>query len=341
MKFKGVLTLILVFVAALYTGADTFNKYIEYKFPTDEVNAVAPNTAVSSPFVTLPLELTPTTNSNSENSSAVTTANPKAAIGKITDRVISPYGANTSYNNVYLKNNTGAKINLASLLKQPLDFKITKNEKPQVLIVHTHATESYMDEQRDYYVAEDKTRTTDKTKNMVMIGEIFASKLKAAGIGVVHDKTLHDSPSYTGSYTRSAETVEKHLKENPSIKVIIDIHRDAITSSDKTKSRPVVNINGKRAAQVMLVMGSQTGDIKNFPNWQKNLSLAVKYQQTLEVMYPSLARAITLNSAKYNQNLSIGSILLEVGSEANTFDEAKNAAEAAATALVSLLNTQS
>ncbi|MBO5726045.1 MAG: stage II sporulation protein P, partial [Clostridia bacterium] len=96
---------------------------------------------------------------------------------------------------------------------------------------------------------------------------------------------------------------------------------------------------GKNAAQVMLVMGSQTGGITNYPNWKENLSLALKYQQTLEVMYPGLARAVTLNSGKYNQNLSKGSILLEVGTEANTLDEAKRGAAYAGDALVSLLNT--
>ena len=118
------------------------------------------------------------------------------------------------------------------------------------------------------------------------------------------------------------------------------MHRDAVSSGDSDKVKLVSKIDGRKAAQVMLVMGSETGGITNFPNWKQNLSLAVKYQQTMEVMYPGLARAITLNSAKYNQNLTVGSLLLEVGSEANTFDEAAAAAEAASAALVSLLNTQ-
>lgn len=346
MKFQGILTLFLVFAATLYTVADTSYKYIHYKFPTltDEIFSSIQKGDGDVQTLT-PVTDTPVIEENKQTEEKKETASAPAvsksdAVGKITDRVISPYGANTSYNKVYLKNNTGASIDLPSLLKQPLNFKIEKNDKPQVLIVHTHTTESYMNEPRDFYVAADATRSTNTSKNMAYIGEIFAKKLKDAGISVLHDKTLHDHPSYTGSYDRSAETVKKHLKENPSIKVVIDIHRDAITSSDKTKTRPVVNINGKRAAQVMLVMGSQTGGITNFPNWKQNLSFAVKYQQTLEVMYPSLARAITLNSAKYNQNLTVGSILIEIGSEANTFEEATNAANFSADALVSLLNTQ-
>ncbi len=347
MDFKNILAVCLVMLAALYTSANTTYKYIDYRYPTlrDEIISVsAPNLVDTKP--TKNETVLPTINSQEQKTEekteekTVEAATPSAAVGKITDRFISPYGANTSYNKVYLKNNSGASIDLKSLLKQNLSFKIQKNSQPQVLIVHTHATESYMTEQRDYYVTDDVARRTDTNKNMAYIGNIFAEKLKAAGIGVIHDKTLHDHPSYTGSYNRSAETIKKYLKENPSIKIVIDIHRDAITASDKTKSRPIVEIDGQRLAQVMLVMGSETGGITNFPNWKQNLILAVKYQQTMEVMYPGLARAITLNSAKYNQNLTVGSILLEVGSEANTFDEAAAAAEAASTALVSLLNTQ-
>ncbi len=345
MNFKNFSALCLVMLAALYTGADTVYKYIDYRFPAlrDEIISV-PNLIDTEPTkaeIILPTEDSEKQkNEEGTEEKAIETATPQAAVGKITDRFISPYGAGTSYNKVYLKNNSGANVDLKALLKQDLSFKIQKNSEPQVLIMHTHTTESYMTEQRDYYVADDVARRTDINKNMAYIGNIFAEKLTAAGIGVIHDKTLHDHPSYTGSYNRSAETVKKHLKKNPSIKIVIDIHRDAITSSDKTKSRPIVEIDGQRLAQVMLVMGSETGGITNFPNWKQNLSLAVKYQQTMEVMYPGLARAITLNSAKYNQNLTVGSILLEVGSETNTYKEAAAAAEAAATALVSLLNTQ-
>ena len=351
MNLKNILALCLVMAAALYTSADTTYKYIDYRYPTlrDEIISVSVPSFIDTAVTDVETFL-PTINSEEQKpeekaeekaeDEAIETATPGAAVGKITDRFISPYGANTSYNKVYLKNNSGASIDLKALLKPDLSFKIQKNSLPQVLIMHTHTTESYMSEQRDYYVADDVARRTDINKNMAYIGNIFAEKLKSAGIGVIHDKTLHDHPSYTGSYDRSAKTVKKHLKENPSIKIVIDIHRDAISSSDKTKSRPVVEIDGQRLAQVMLVMGSQTGGISNFPEWKQNLSLAVKYQQTMEVMYPGLARAITLNSAKYNQNLTVGSILLEVGSEANTYKEAAAAAEAAATALVSLLNTQ-
>ncbi len=261
------------------------------------------------------------------------------AEGKITAKFFSPYTANTAYSKVYLKNNTEQKIDLASLLSKKLSFKISNTNEPQVLILHTHTTESYMLHENDYYTLNDSSRTTDESLNMIAIGEVFKNELTKAGIGVIHDKTVHDYPSYTGSYSRSAKSVKADLQANKSIKVVIDLHRDAITGDNKEKFKPIAEINGKKYAQVMLVMGSETGGISGHPNWLENLSLAAKYQQTMEVKYPGLARFILLNSAKYNQNLSNGYLLLEVGSEANTLTEAKNSAAAAAECLAQLLKT--
>lgn len=87
-----------------------------------------------------------------------------------------------------------------------------------------------------------------------MIGDKITQQLENAGIGVIHDTTIHDYPSYNGSYDRSAETVKKILKEYPSIKVVLDIHRDAIGTNDSIM-QPVVEVNGKDAAPVMIISG--------------------------------------------------------------------------------------
>lgn len=261
------------------------------------------------------------------------------ALGKISEQFLSPYSAKYSYNNVYMKNSSGIDINLADELAAKLKFTIKKSGEPEVLIMHTHATESYMNEVRDYYTAADPSRTTDNDKNVTHIGEIIANKLKAAGIGVVHDKTQHDHPAYTGSYSRSEVTVNEYLKKYPSIKIVLDIHRDSISLNETDRVRPVAEINGKRAAQVMLCMGSQSGTVKNHPNWRENFRLALRLQQTLEVMYPGLARPIVLASKLYNQNLTTGSLLIEMGTESNTLSEAEYSAELTANALISLLNT--
>lgn len=343
MKFKGIMLIFCVLLASVYTTAHCFLKYVNYSMPISNSNTNFLPIEPLSDNIDISTTISATDNtsssSNNKDTQSTTVSASGQAVGNITAKFISPYTAGTKYNKVYLKNNTGSTINIKTLLEKKLSFKIDKNNKPQVLIMHTHTTESFMLEERDYYTEDDTSRTRDSKKNMIAIGDIIEQKLKAAGIGVIHDTTIHDYPAYSGSYTRSAATITDDLKAYPSIKIVIDIHRDSITANNKEKIKPVVKIDGKNAAQVMLVMGSQTGGITNYPNWKENLSLALKYQQTLEVMYPGLARAITLNSGKYNQNLTKGSILLEVGTEANTLDEAKRGAAYAGEALVSLLNT--
>ncbi len=345
MNLKGLSLILCVIFASVYLTFYTFFEYMSFSVPLGNDTL---EQAVSSPAEAIDENKTDNSQNNdntissaaSSSVGSVSVSNPADAIGKITEKAVSPYSANTKYGSVYLKNNIGTKIDIKSLLNKKLSFKIKKNAEPQVLIIHTHTTETYLSEDRDYYTESDESRTRDSTKNMIAVGKVVEAKLKSAGIGVIHDTAVHDYPSYSGSYTRSAATVKSDLNAYPSVKIVIDIHRDAITSTaDKSKIKPTVTINNKKCAQVMLVMGSQTGGITGYPNWMENLSLAVKYQERMEKMYPSLARSITLNSAKYNQNLSKGYLLLEVGSDANTLEEAKNGAEMAAEALVSLLDT--
>ncbi len=275
----------------------------------------------------------------SEKSEASLPASTKNVKGNVIEKYISPYTAPLSYNGVYMKNSSGLSINIKSLLNASLKFKIEKNNQPQVLIMHTHTTETFLNEDKKTYTENDNPRTTDNNKNMVMVGEIVAKKLNDAGIKTLHDKTQHDYPKYTGSYTRSAKTVNSYLSKYKSIKIVIDLHRDSVAVSGNDKAKLVTKINGKKAAQVMLVMGSQSGSIKNHPNWQENLKLALKLQQTFEAKYPTLARPLSLKSSNYNQSLTTGSVLIEVGTEMNSLEEAKYSAELVGNSLVSLLNT--
>lgn len=261
-------------------------------------------------------------------------------LGKIISQYFSPYTANTSYNNVYLNNQSGEKVSIKNLLKKGYNPKVAINsDEPQVLIVHTHATENYMSESRNYYTAADLERTEEESGSVIGVGNKITSILEKNGISVIHDKTLHDSPSYSGSYSRSAVTVQNYLEKYDSIKVVLDIHRDAIGSGDDIV-KPVVKINKKAAAQVMICVGSETGTVEDFPNWKDNLAFGLKLQQTLEVLYPGLARALFLaNDRLYNQNLSRGSIIIEFGTNANTVAEAQYSAELTANALVTLFKT--
>lgn len=258
--------------------------------------------------------------------------------GQIIEKYISPYNASASYNKVFLKNNTGVKVDIKGLLEAKLGFTVTAdNSTPQVLIVHTHATESFMPADSDYYTSSFAPRSTENEKNMVKIGAIVAQKLNDAGIKTLHDVTLHDYPEYNGSYNRSASTVKSYLKKYPSIKIVLDLHRDAVSSGESDKVKLVTEIEGKKAAQVMLVMGSNTGGITSFPNWQENLKLAFKLQQSIETKYPTLARPLLLMSRIYNQNLTTGSLLLEFGTDANSFEEVWYSAELVGNALVETL----
>ncbi len=284
-------------------------------------------------------EASGTASSSKPSSSVAVSASPSDAIGKVYEQFISPYGAALKYNGIYIKNSTGLNVNIKSELAAKLDMKLDKTKDPQVLIVHTHTTESYMTEDRDYYTAADKARNTDNTKNVVAVGEALAKVLKEGGIGVIHDTTKHDHPQYNGSYGRAKTTINEYLKKYPSIKIVVDLHRDSIAMEGNDKCKPIKKINGKKAAQVMLVVGSETGSVSGFPNWRQNFRLALRYQQTMEAMYPGLARAITFCSRKYNMNLTTGSMLLEVGTDSNTLEEACYSAQLAGNALLSLLNT--
>ncbi len=280
-----------------------------------------------------------TSNNSSENKENSVLASTENVKGNVIEKYISPYTAPLSYNGVYMKNSSGLSVNIKTLLNSKLKYKIEKNNEPQVLIMHTHTTETFLNSDKKTYTENDNARTTDNSKNMAMIGDIVAKKLNEAGIKTLHDKTQHDYPQYTGSYTRSAKTVNSYLKKYKSIKIVIDLHRDSVTVSKNDKAKLVTKIDGKKAAQVMLVMGSQSGSVKNHPNWQENLKLALKLQQTMEAKYPTLARPLLLKSNNYNQSLTNGSILIEVGTEMNSIDEAKYSAELVGNSLVSLLNT--
>lgn len=262
----------------------------------------------------------------------------EAVKGKVIERYISPYNSGLSYSNVNLKNSTGLNINLKDFLEGEIGFNIEKNSEPQVLIIHTHTTETYLLEDTGYYTEDYTSRTTDNSKNMAKIGDIVAEKLNAAGINTIHDTTQHDYPKYSGSYTRSAKTVNNYLKEYKSIKIVLDLHRDAISDGGSDKVKVVTEIGGKKAAQVMLVMGSNSGTVTNYPNWKENLKLAVKLQQIIETDYPTLARPINLMSKNYNQSLSSGALLIEFGTDANTLEEASYSAEMVGESLIKLFN---
>ena len=201
------------------------------------------------------------------------------------------------------------------------DLNIEKNGEPQILIMHTHTTESYEPYERDFYDSSFTSRTTDESMNMVAVGDAIAEQLEAAGIGVIHDTTKHDYPSYNDSYDRSRVTVSDILEEHPSIKIVLDIHRDAIERADGERIAPVAAIDGRNAAQVMIISGCDDGTM-DMPDFLKNFRFAAMLQQSMEEKYPGLTRPVLFDYRKYNQDLTTGSILIEVGGHANSIDQA-------------------
>lgn len=299
------------------------NNTITYHFFTDNSTTESPTQDTATP----------------QKNDTITVGATGTIAGRVVEKFLSPYTANTSYNNVYLKNNTDLQIDLKEFINGDVGFNIEKNGQPQVLILHTHATESYLLHNENYYTENDTSRNTNNEYNMIVLGKIISDRLNGAGIVTLHDTTQHDNPSYSESYSRAADTISEYIEKYPSIKIVIDLHRDAIAENDTDKVKLTTEIHGKKAAQVMLVMGSQSGNVTNFPNWKENLKLATKLQQTIEVMYPSLARSIHFMPKNYNESLTTGSMLIEIGTDGNTLDEAKYSAELLSDALISLLNT--
>ena len=201
------------------------------------------------------------------------------------------------------------------------DVTVTADGTPQILIMHTHETESYEPYTRDFYDSSFTSRTTDDEKNMAAVGDAIAAELEKSGIGVIHDVTKHDYPSYNGSYDRSRETVQAILEENPTIKVVLDIHRDAIEREDGTRIAPTAEINGKNAAQVMIISCCDDGSGR-LPHYMSNFRFASALQQQLESDFEGLTRPVLFDDRFYNQDLTAGSLLIEVGGHANSIDEA-------------------
>lgn len=220
------------------------------------------------------------------------------------------------------------------LVMEKLDWDLTGDE-PTVLIYHTHAMESYTPQTGEDYTEEVPFRTADLDYNMVSIGTRLAELLENAGISVLHDTTLHDAASYNGSYASSRETVEKYLAQYPSIRLVLDIHRDAAEDGNGHQVAATAETAQGDTARLMLVLGSEAGGLYN-PNWQENYALAVKLQAVLEQESPGLCRELHLTDQRYNQDLSPGALLIEVGAAGNSHDEALRAMTPLAEAIAAL-----
>lgn len=224
--------------------------------------------------------------------------------------------------NLYIKNPTSAKIDAATLLKTPITWKFTK-DGPDILIIHTHGSESYNPHGGAYWLADDSSRSLDITQNVVQVGADLARILHEAGYRVLHSTTMYDQPTYSTSYSSALKGVQAYLKKYPSIRMVIDIHRDAM-SNENTKYKIVSEIDGESCAQLMFVMGTGLSGL-SFPNWRKNLTFAAQVQSAVLEKYPTLMRPITITKHRYNEHTTPASCILEVGTDGNTLEEARRA----------------
>lgn len=226
-------------------------------------------------------------------------------------------------NNFFVRDTTDSGTDLNAELQESPAVSFKGDGSVEVLIYHTHTSEAYSKEYTGFYYTDMETRTQNQDMSVVAAGEALKKELEARGFGVVHDTTVNDE-LFNGSYSRSWDVIQKNLEEYPGIQVTIDLHRDSMTTQEGVKYKPTVTINGRKAAQVMLLAGcDENGDWGDFPNWRDNLHLILRVQQKAAELYPELARPLDFSNSKYNMNATKGSMLIEVGTEVNTVSEAK------------------
>lgn len=231
------------------------------------------------------------------------------------------------------------KLNIEDLLNQKAELNIQDISKPTILVYHSHTTESYTLLDVGYYTESFDLRSDDEDKNMVRVGDELCKYLEEMGFGVIHDREIHDE-NYSGAYDSSRKSIEKYLEEYPTIEITIDVHRDDITYDNNTKVKPTVTIDGKKAARMMMIAGAEYGRVENYPDWEYNLRFVLAVQNKVAEMYDGLMRPILFSERKYNMDETKNSFLLEVGTDANTLDEACYSTRLFATALGEVLKEE-
>lgn len=218
-----------------------------------------------------------------------------------------------TYQTVQIKNES--KYALTEAMVTP---DVSYQDKKDILIYHTHTCESYTQTENERYLSTGNFRTTDLNHSVARVGTELANCLAGKGYTAIHDTTYHDYPAYTGSYTRSLSTVKNLLNTYQSVDCVFDVHRDALGSN--SNYAPCVQIGEEQVAQLMFVIGTDGGGLDH-PNWNANLKLAVKVQQKANEMYPGLFKPIILRNSRYNQHVTKGAAIIEVGATGNTLEQ--------------------
>ena len=220
-------------------------------------------------------------------------------------------------------NKTKYSIDVNSYYSMPL-----KLDKKSVLIVHTHGSEGY----------NPTDRNENLNENVVRVGREMKSIFESNGITVYHSEKMHDIPKFNNSYGNSLATVKAMLEKHPDIGIVLDIHRDAMISASGEVYKLVCDNKGEKTAQVMFVVGTDEGGLKH-AGWKNNLNFAVKCQKRANELFPNIVRPINLRTERFNQHTTGASIIVEVGTNGNTLEEAISSAKITAQAISDVIKT--
>ncbi len=191
------------------------------------------------------------------------------------------------------------------------EFKgVTPAGKPLVGIYHTHTAESFIPSSGASH------KPGGQRGEIVEVGEALSKRLERHGVATVHSRNIHDFPSFMKAYGPSENTAKKMLADNPSIQMVFDIHRDA----DKRDNVTVI-VNGVAMARIAFVVGMGQQDLEQ-PHWQQNHAFAKLLDARLNQHFPGLSRGIQLVEWRYNQHLHPRALLVEVGSQESSKEEA-------------------
>lgn len=298
-------------------------------------------TLSQSPYLAAAATLSPAENTESstilDNAAPSLSPAPQAQLEKLqfrdngvpsqTVKITNPKGY-TAVGNVYIKNSSSKTLDTAQL--ENCTLPNANVDAPQVLIIHTHGSEAYTLPKGESYPSTGNYRTSDTSCSVVRVGDEIAAVLSSYGISVLHDRTLYDDPLYSDAYSRSAVGAAAYLEKYPSLYYIIDIHRDAVEDA-KGNQYKLVAEEDETVAQMSFVIGT------NHDHWQENLSLAVAVAGNVQEDYPTVMRPIILRNSRYNQHLSAGSLLVEVGAAGNSLDEAIHAGRIFAASLAEVM----
>lgn len=240
-------------------------------------------------------------------------------------------------NAVQLHDLVGYAPDVQTLLEAPLLWNL-QADAPTVLILHTHGSEAYTKQPFEPYVEESPYQTYDARYNMISLGQELVKVLESGGIRVVHDRMMHDHPSYSDAYDHARQSIASYLAAYPSIQLVIDLHRDALDFAQDPQLTTSAQVNGQASAQIMLVAGTDVN--LHYPGWQENLSLGVKLTAVLEKAHPGITRPIQLRSQRFNLDMTPGSLLIEVGANGDSHAQALVAVRALGEAILTLANLE-